>query len=272
MHLGLPAEPKAEQIQQAVINARIYRFSTRERIERVQRLAQFLEERKKLGSVRDTFEAIHKAYYKMAMALHPDRHHGDVTADDQLKSLNVTYEIIEDVYLEAKEYFEKSEDVRRALETEAHAEAVREAEAAGKHPASHNVGWSYAEMHAKARETEPGPQPTTSIKFMAASVPRYIRNKRLFYLGSNTVIGSRLVKSGGSVGLIYDVIMLPEREFKRARLNLGIEASGSPALEMTNLTPAYIPIDTKEIIVPPGEADPASFAKAYFLNAFGLRD
>ena len=46
---------------------------------------------------------------------------------------------------------------------------------------------------------------------MAASIPRYIRASRLFYLGRGSIIGSRMVRSPGAHhGYVYDIIMLPE--------------------------------------------------------------
>ena len=39
---------------------------------------------------------------------------------------------------------------------------------------------------------------------------------------------------------------------------------------MSKLTPPYIPVDTKELIVPEGEPDPAGFARRYFMAEYGL--
>ena len=271
--LGLVVGAPPEQIWQAVANARAHRFATRKRIAEVERFAAFLAERGRLGTPQDSFEVIRRAYHQKAMVLHPDHTQGSPNAEEELKAVNAAYEIIEAINKEAKDYFKRSEETRRAIEAEARATTEREAQAAGKKPSSRTVNMSYAEGETKTEaktKARTSAKPHGAVKYMAASVPRYIRNKRLFYLGRDAVIGSKLVKSEGSVGLLYDIIMLPEREFLRARLNLGIEASGSPALEMSNLTPAYIPIDTKEVLVPPTETNPHEYAKTHFQKKYGL--
>ena len=105
---------------------------------------------------------------------------------------------------------------------------------------------------------------------MAASIPRHIRNARLSYLPRRAIVGSRLVCPPGGGSLLYDVIMLSEKEFLRARLYLSSEVSGTLELTMSKLTPAYIPLDTKEYMVPAEAADPFLAARNYFSGVFGL--
>jgi hypothetical protein len=256
--LGLNASAPPEQIEETVANAGIYQFSTRERIRHVERFAAFFVERDRLGSLQDSFDAIRKAYHREAMALHPDRNQGDAKAEEELKAINAAYEIIEDVYKEARDHFKRSAEMRRDIETEARETTEREALATGKKPQPQ----TQPRPEPRAQSQPPGP-----IKYMAASIPRFIRNARLFYLGRDAIIGSRMV---GSPGMVYDVIMLSQREFMRARLRLSMEGYGIQELTMSKLTPPYIPMDVKEITVPPEEADPETFAKMYFWKEYGI--
>src|ERR1043166_9532640 len=101
-------------------------------------------------------------------------------------------------------------------------------------------------------------------RYVAASVPRYIRLARLPYLSANSVIGSWRAKQGNNDSLIYDVIMLRPVEFNRARVNLGLQNPGSPTLDMSKMTPAYIPLDVREVLIPKDETNPHAFARKSF--------
>lgn len=274
MQLGLPQSSSAEQIQETIVNARAYRFSTRERLTHAQRFAGFFAARSRLGELSENFDAIRKAYHREVMALHPDRNHNDPTAIEQLKVINAAYELIEAVHKEAKTYFKYSYEERSRIENEARAATEREARSAGKQPSSNTVHMSYAE--AGAEETKhpaapnAPPRPVMGAKYMAASIPRFIRSARLFYLDRDNIIGSYVVSPEGGQNLVYDVIMLPQIEFNRARLRLTMEGYGVQELTMSKLTPPYIPRDIKEIFVPLNEENPEEFARNYFMKQYKL--
>lgn len=101
-------------------------------------------------------------------------------------------------------------------------------------------------------------------RYIAASVPRYIRLSRLPYLSTSAVIGSWRARQGDDESLIYDVIMLRPVEFNRARINLGLQNPGSPSLDMSKLTPAYIPMDVREVLIPKDDPAPHAYARRTF--------
>jgi hypothetical protein len=107
---------------------------------------------------------------------------------------------------------------------------------------------------------------------MAASVPRFMRTARLAYLPLQTVIGSYIVRGDGGVNLIFDVIMLPELEFKRMRSHVGLQNIVAPNLRPGNASfaPTFVPSDQKQVEVPADILDPRAYAHAHFVRAFGL--
>jgi hypothetical protein len=270
--LGLAPGADEAQIRQAATYARNYRFVTKQRLEQISRFTQFFMERSRFGTVEDSLKAVRKAYYKRAMELHPDRNPHDKKAEERLKEVNAAYELVEEIHKEAREHFDKSANERHAVERDASEQALREADAAGAAtPEGPAQTYTYSYAHEPPRGEPRREASTAPVKYMAASVPRFIRAARLFYLGRDSIIGSRMVRSPGTHhGYVYDIIMLPEMEFKRARLRLSMEGYGLLELTMSKLTPPYIPIDTKEIIVPAGEADPAAFARLHFMAEFDL--
>jgi curved DNA-binding protein CbpA len=284
--LGLAPGASREKINQALTDAGVYRFATRARTEQAWRFTEFFVARDIFGTLDDSFSEIRKAWHKKAKALHPDKNKSNKADENRLKAINASYEIVDKIHREAKEYFRKDEKTRRDIEDEARRAAEKEAQAAGRTTAaaeealrrarddndafkaagSAATGRGYKAQSSSARDAWGNP----SVKYMAASVPRYIRHARLYHLPRQAIIGSRFIQHKGSHSLVYDVIMLPEREFRRAQLNLGIEGHGSPALAMSRLTPAYIPIDARMVFVPETETDPYQFAKNYFIEKFGL--
>jgi hypothetical protein len=78
-----------------------------------------------------------------------------------------------------------------------------------------------------------------------------------------------VVQRDGSF-FIYDIIMLPEREFLRARMHLSTPDIANPALQRGHFAPTYIPKDIKMVMVPEGEAYPELFARDYLLREFGV--
>lgn len=106
--------------------------------------------------------------------------------------------------------------------------------------------------------------------FLAASVPRYLRQTKLGYLPLNSVIGTRVMPNGaGGTSLIYDVIMLPEREFQRMRLNIGLQHVATPNLRMGGgFDAAFVPTDTKRVLVQPDDRNPLATARTYLVQEF----
>jgi len=110
------------------------------------------------------------------------------------------------------------------------------------------------------------------MKYMAAPIPRSLRQSRLAHL-SACVIGSQFLKGNGDNNLVYDIVMLPVQEFQRMRSNVGQQNAATPQLSAgSGFSPSFILTNIKEITVPADAADPAGFAKAYFLNAYGIID
>lgn len=268
--LGLSPGASSEQVQEVLANAAAYRFLSKARKEQVRRLESFLIERSHFGSPHDSFEKIRKTYHKRAMAYHPDSNKGNRDAEERLKAMNAAYEIIESVHQEAREYFTKSLQERNAAEQDARQAVLREAQArVRREAATEQTRQSMSGRAAHAATRQPG---ASGVKYLAASIPRYIRNARLSYLSIHAVIGSRLIRHKGSQGLVYDVIMLPEQEFMRARLYLSLAQGQTSSLELTmsKLTPAYTPMDTKAVVAPGAERAAWEFARAHFLKAFGF--
>jgi DnaJ domain len=260
LQLGLDPGVSQEDIDKVLADVIAYRFSTRERIDRVQRLVEFFAARGSLGAPEDSFDEIRKAYHRQAMQLHPDRNRGNPRAEERLKSINAAFAAVDNVYREARDYFLLSEQARRDIEKEAREAAIRE-----------RPNDPPAEEAKPEAETEIQDSPTRPItRYMAASIPRFIRIARLGYLRLDSIIGSWFIAKENDLNYVFDVIMLPERQFLRARLYLGVPDSASPSLSRGGFLPAYIPKDVKTIIVPPDEPYPEVYAKNHFIEAFGL--
>jgi hypothetical protein len=265
--LGLRPGDDPARAQMIATDAEAYQFVTTHRRQLVRRLADFLELRCLLGAPTDSFVKLRKNYHRYAMELHPDRNVADKTAEDHLKILNAAYEAVEAMRREAAAYYRTNPDERRMIEAAALQDAAYEARARRE-----------TQPERERSQTAPPkarPHPTQAaspgLRFFAASVPRYIRNSRLFYLPRAAIIGSRLVQNK-SGGLVYDIIMLPESEFIRAKLLLSLvnAQSNSVDLTMSKITPAYNPVDAKNVIIPPHERDPYNFARDYFMREFKL--
>jgi hypothetical protein len=171
--------------------------------------------------------------------------------------------VVESIHREAKDYFRQSEDMRREIESETRETTERE------RPEDAPVEAAFHQVHDKkahAADSSKGP----ATRYMAASIPRYIRTARLGYLRLDCIIGSWFIEAENDLNYVFDVIMLPEREFVRARLYLGVPDTGSLNLERGRFMPAYVPKDVKTVIIPSGEPDAAAYAKKYFVKEFGL--
>ncbi len=112
---------------------------------------------------------------------------------------------------------------------------------------------------------------TTPRHFIASVVPRFIRTTRLGYIPMKYVIGSRLVGDGVNSTIIYDIIMLPESEFPRARMSAGMPHVVAPAPHIGETLPVgTVPSDVRHVTVPEAEPDPEGYAKSYFREQYGL--
>ncbi len=107
-------------------------------------------------------------------------------------------------------------------------------------------------------------------KYLAASIPRSVRTARLGHLPLDKIIGCHFIEQSEGANLTFDVIMLPEAEFIRARSYLTVPNMAGMGLDRAKFAPPYIPKDVKEVVVPDDHPDPVNFAKNYFIKAFGL--
>ncbi len=270
--LGLRPGDDPARAQEIVINAEAYRYATVARQQLLRRMAAFLEQRAILGKPEDSFAKLRRAYYRRAMALHPDRNVSDKRTEDELKSINAAYEAVEAMRREAEEYFNKSPEDRRIIETAALQDAARETRARRQDtPPEEDFNYEDPAPPLQPRADRARRAAPRGLRYCAASVPRYIRNARLFYLGIKSVIGSKLVKNN-SGGLVYDIIMLPEQEFMRAKLLLSLPVGQTSSIDLSpsKMTPAYSPMDAKCVTIPPGEYDPYNYARNWFMEKFGL--
>jgi hypothetical protein len=250
--LGVEPGASVEAVGEVLANAVASRFVTKQRVAHLRPLVDFFLARAQLGSFDDSFAEIKKSYHRQAMALHPDRHKGNQAAEERLKEINAAYELVEEISRQAKAYYKQNENIRRDLEERARQATERERpEPIREKPA------------VQARAVMPR-------KYMAASIPRSIRTARLGYLPVQTIIGRHFTQKENDINLIFDVVMLPEEQFIRAKAYLAMPEALGAHLQYGKFSPAYTPRDTKEIIVPPGEANPEKFARDYFVKEFGL--
>jgi|GEM_PF-2488197 hypothetical protein len=272
IQLGLEPGASFEQTGAVLANARAYRFSTQERVKHVERFVKFFTERAKLGTPEQSFADIRKTYHRQAMAFHPDRHRGSKRAEEQLKIVNAAYAIVEDIHREAKDYFRQSEDARREIERDTRQTTERETppdikKAHAKVPEEPRVE---AEPETSAPEPRPAWRATApgEKRYMAASIPRFVRTARLGHLPLDCVIACWFVKRDKDINLVYDIIMLPEREFLRARAHLGTPNVITPTLQRGGVSSPYVPQDTKVVTVSADEPNPEYFARNYFRKEF----
>jgi hypothetical protein len=108
------------------------------------------------------------------------------------------------------------------------------------------------------------------ITFTAASIPRFLHRSRLPWLRLEAIIGSWAIEDPHDIHLTYDVIMLPEPEFMRARTCLTTPQISTPALRYDSFTVSYIPKDIKHITIFSWEKDPTREAARHFIKMFGL--
>ncbi len=108
-------------------------------------------------------------------------------------------------------------------------------------------------------------------RYMAGSIPRFLRQTKLGYLPLNCLLGSRIQRGNEGVNLIYDFVMLTIPEFQRVKSNIGLQHVLAPALKIdTTFSPGFVITDAKTCIVQLKETDPEGYARSYFLMQFGL--
>lgn len=279
--LGLDFGAPMVDIEAVLAHARAYQYSTRHRIKEVERFVEFFSARDKLGDIHTPFTFIRRAYHKKAMMLHPDRNSSNKAAEEQLKLINAAFAIADAMHREAKEYYRQSDAARTEIEIEARETTERETppdvRSARKKRAEQAKRKHQTETHHKKHHEEPQEEPAQNwdmplrpaMKYVAASIPRFIRTARLSHVPVNCVIASWHIPQENDINFIYDIVMLPEREFLRARMHMATPDSVNPAYQRGRFSPTYIPRDVKTVTVPDGEANPAQYARDYFLKEFG---
>jgi hypothetical protein len=108
-------------------------------------------------------------------------------------------------------------------------------------------------------------------KYMAAAIPRHVRQSRLAYLPLDCIIGSRVTRGDNDENLIFDIVMLPAKEFQRAKLYVGLQYEAAPALTPdSGFEPGYVVPNVKTVTVPAGETNPEAYARNHFMIEFDL--
>ncbi len=262
--LGLDADTSLDSVTEILADTTADRFFAKVRGGRVQKYVDFLRARVLFGDLDQSFADLRKVYLKKAMALHPDRNKGDLASEEELKKVTAAYALLEAVHREALAAAPKNDKARASFKREAHT-ATAEEKGKEESPAP------------KPKQTPPHP-PTPpprraaravgSKKYLAASIPRSVRAARLSYLPRATIIGSHVTKREKDLNLIFDVIMLPEDQFLRARSWLSVPELVNAQLSRDSFAPPYVLQNVHEVIVPAGQADPEGFAAAHFKKIF----
>ena|ERR1700722_5976278 len=110
----------------------------------------------------------------------------------------------------------------------------------------------------------------SSLTFLAASIPRFVRTAQLSHLRIGAIIGSWAIENKNDLNLVFDVIMLPKHDFMRMRAQLSTPFISSPALSRSGTLGSYIPKDIKQIDISPLERHPHRAAALHFIREFGL--
>ncbi|MBY0429354.1 MAG: hypothetical protein K2Q32_09070 [Alphaproteobacteria bacterium] len=110
-------------------------------------------------------------------------------------------------------------------------------------------------------------------RFMAASVPRSLRQQRLGHIPFSCVIGSKHQRGKDGGNLVFDIIMLPEPEFVRMKSNVGIRQVVGPAFKAdASFQPGFVMQDTRTVVAPADAIDQEAYAKHHFIKEFGLEE
>lgn len=109
--------------------------------------------------------------------------------------------------------------------------------------------------------------------YMAAPVPRNIRQKRMSNLPLDCVIGYRATKDDSGYNIVFDIVMLPVREFHRVKLLAGLQYSPTPtpSPRANAVGSAYVLTNVKTITAPDDATDAKAFAKAHFIKEFVVK-
>ncbi len=268
--LGLSLQAPPVTFFDAIQAAKAYRLISPARRKEIDDLEAFFKARRLFGPLDLSYETLQKAYHVKAFALHPDRGHHDPAAEEKLKELNVAWQAIRNVNSLAKAYFKLADDVRAAQEKEARQAHLHEKGASAPPPDQPPEPSPEAQPEtAAAPKSTAAPFPATPRgAYIAASVPRYIRQARLPQMPVQAIIGARLIGN-----MAYDIIMLPEKEFAGAMARLAAaEPVGAMNFVPGRFVPAYSPKD-RQVFTPTLEStsdEAAALAKAFFLKQFGL--
>lgn len=281
--LGLEDEASFEDIQSILEGTLHYRYRTRSRIDQVKKFTSFLTVRAEFGSLDKSFVDIRRVYHRMAMELHPDLNQGRQEAGERLKVVNAHFELIEKINREAKEYYKQGQNVRQEIEQES--KRMRQAEQSSLRPQKNKESAFDRRRNQEAGpRTEPSENKRPSAKageprslrgrtYMAASVPRAVRQSRLGYLPLNCVIGTKYIRGNDGQNFIFDIIMLPARDFQKMRMYIGLQHIVTPELTMGGSYQSSFAIgDARAVTVEPGEGDPADIAGKYFKAMFGVEE
>lgn len=266
--LGLAQGATSAQIETLVRNAKSYRYRTKARIAQVERFARYFVARAEFGALDQPFADIRRAYHRMALALHPDHNRGNPAAEEQLKAINAQFERVEKINREARAYYKLPEAERQ--EQEAQARQSRKDEGSLEpqpvpEPAPENVAQTKPQPKAKG-----GAVPAQRT-YMAAAVPRAMRQSRLGYLPLNCVLGSQSSKGPNGDNRIFDIIMLPAKEFMRMKSYIGLQHLMAPELKMGSFQPGFVLRNVKSVTVPQGEDAPEDYARARLMEQFGVK-
>jgi hypothetical protein len=109
----------------------------------------------------------------------------------------------------------------------------------------------------------------TGKKYMAAWVPRYLRQTKLAYLPAESVICTQTVRNDGGQNIYTDLIMLPVKDFKRMQGYIGLQLAAAPT-PVGSFDPVFAVKGAKQVVVPENQPNPEAYARAYFLIEFGI--
>ena len=109
--------------------------------------------------------------------------------------------------------------------------------------------------------------------YMAAPVPRSIRQSRFGHLPTKCIIGTRTSKGDKGSLINVDIVMLPVMEFQRMKMGVSLQHAAAPSLQMGGgMQPSFVLKEIRQVSVPPEEPDPEAWAKNHFLREFGLTE
>lgn len=108
-------------------------------------------------------------------------------------------------------------------------------------------------------------------RFISAAIPRAMRQKRLWYFGLRSVIGSIEANTSYHGPTYFDVMMFTPTQYERARTYLSTQNPGMPGLDRGGDNFVYIPQHVYAVEVPANEQHPEQYAKAYFREVWNLK-